>query len=207
VKDSKISCLFRGASLYTQEISDRFGRSIHLNQGKNVASTAWVDPALEAAGEIEDTQHAKYLTFCLGTEDYGIEIKNVTEIIGIQKITEIPEMAAHSKGVINLRGKIIPVMDLRLRFQLPAREYDERTCIVVVHVQDTSVGLIVDTVNEVSVIPDDQIELSTGLASNQRSGFIRGIGKAGEAIKIILDIQALLFGKDMQNRSTNEVKP
>jgi purine-binding chemotaxis protein CheW len=172
-----------------------------------MATPVLVDPALEAGIDLEDTQHAKYLTFCLGTEDYGIEIRNVTEIIGIQKITEIPEMAAHSKGVINLRGKIIPVMDLRLRFLLPPREYDERTCIVVVNVQDTSVGLIVDTVNEVSVIPDDQIELSTGLASNQRSGFIRGIGKVGESIKIILDIQALLFGKEMQKRQINEVKP
>jgi purine-binding chemotaxis protein CheW len=172
-----------------------------------VANPSLVNAVTEAEYDLEDTQHAKYLTFFLGTEDYGIEIKYVTEIIGIQKITAIPEMAAHSKGVINLRGKIIPVMDLRIRFHLPPKEYDERTCIVVVQVQDTSVGLIVDTVHEVSVIPDGQIEFSSGLASNQKSGFIRGIGKVGEGIKIILDIQALLFGKDSQQRATNEVNP
>ena len=75
----------------------------------------------------EDTQKDKYLTFRIASEDYGIAIANVTEIIGIQSITEIPEMAEYIKGVINLRGKVIPVMDVRLRFKLPAREYDERT--------------------------------------------------------------------------------
>src|SRR5689334_21386438 len=91
--------------------------------------------AMEAAeSQDEDTQKDKFLTFHLGDEDYGIEIRHVTEIIGIQKITVIPEMPAYIKGVINLRGKIIPVMDVRLRFKLDARAYDERTCVVVVNI-------------------------------------------------------------------------
>ena len=82
----------------------------------------------------EDTQKDKYLTFHLGNEDYGIEIRQVTEIVGIQKITVMPEMPAYIKGVINLRGKIIPVMDVRIRFHLEPRPYDERTCVIVVNI-------------------------------------------------------------------------
>jgi purine-binding chemotaxis protein CheW len=145
----------------------------------------------------EDTQKDKYLTFHLGTEDYGIEIRFVTEIIGIQKITVIPEMPSFIKGVINLRGKIIPVMDVRLRFNLESRPYDERTCVVVVNIHDTSVGLVVDTVSEVVDIPESQIESAAGLNRNKSNAFIHGIGKIGEDIKIILDVNKLLYEGEM----------
>jgi purine-binding chemotaxis protein CheW len=145
----------------------------------------------------EDTQKDKFLTFHLGTEDYGIEIRFVTEIIGIQKITVIPEMPDFIKGVINLRGKIIPVMDVRMRFRLEPRAYDERTCVVVVNIRDTAVGLVVDTVSEVADIPESQIEPASGLNRGKSNAFIQGIGKIGEDIKIILDVDRLLYDGEL----------
>lgn len=105
----------------------------------------------------EDTQKGKFLTFSLGKEDYGVEIKYVTEIIGIQSITEVPDLPAYINGIINLRGKIIPVMDVRLRFGKTVREYDDRTCIIVIDINDISIGLIVDRVSEVINIPESEI--------------------------------------------------
>ena len=145
----------------------------------------------------EDTQKDKYLTFHLGSEDYGIEIRHVTEIIGIQKITVIPEMPDYIKGVINLRGKIIPVMDVRIRFRLEARAYDERTCVVVVNIREAAIGLVVDTVSEVADIPESQIEPAAGLNGSRSSAFIKGIGKLGDDIKIILDVDKLLYEADL----------
>jgi purine-binding chemotaxis protein CheW len=148
----------------------------------------------------EDTQKDKYLTFRIASEDYGIAIANVTEIIGIQSITEIPEMADYIKGVINLRGKVIPVMDVRLRFKLPPREYDERTCIVVVEIDGTSVGLVVDTVNEVADIPEDQVEPAP--KSKRKGGsYIQGIGKIGQEVKILLDINRILYEDELETIS------
>jgi purine-binding chemotaxis protein CheW len=145
----------------------------------------------------EDTQKDKYLTFHLGSEDYGIEIRHVTEIIGIQKITVIPEMPDYIKGVINLRGKIIPVMDVRIRFRLQERAYDERTCVVVVNIRDSTIGLVVDTVSEVADIPESQIEPAAGLNGSRGNAFIKGIGKQGDDIKIILDVDKLLYEADL----------
>ena len=148
----------------------------------------------------EDTQKDKYLTFRIASEDYGIAIANVTEIIGIQSITEIPEMADYIKGVINLRGKVIPVMDIRLRFKLPPREYDERTCIVVVEIDGTSVGLVVDTVNEVADIPEEQVEPAP--KSKRKGGsYIQGIGKIGQEVKILLDINRILYEDELETIS------
>jgi purine-binding chemotaxis protein CheW len=152
-----------------------------------------------ASEEEEDTQKDKYLTFHLGNEVYAIEIRHVTEIIGILKITPIPEMPAHVKGVINLRGKIIPVMDVRTRFRIEPRAYDERTCVIVVHLQDTDVGLVVDTVSEVADLPEANIEAAGGLAQGRGTAFIKGIGKVGDDIRIILDVDKLLFDKELQN--------
>ena len=142
--------------------------------------------------EDEDTQKGKYLTFTVDREDYGIEIYNVTEIIGIQKITDVPDMPAYIKGVINLRGKVISVMDVRLRFKMPEREYDDRTCIVVVNITGAAVGLVVDTVKEVANIPDSQIELPPEVAEASSQSYVSGLGKIGEDIKILLDVAKLV---------------
>jgi len=148
----------------------------------------------------EDTQKDKYLTFHIATEDYGIAIANVTEIIGIQRITEIPEMPDYIKGVINLRGKVIPVMDVRLRFKLPPRDYDERTCIIVVEIDGSSVGLVVDTVNEVADIPEDQVEPPP--KSKRKGGsYIQGIGKINKEVKILLDINKILYEEELESIS------
>jgi purine-binding chemotaxis protein CheW len=147
----------------------------------------------------EDTQKGKFLTFTLGNEAYGLEIKYVTEIIGVQEITEIPELPEYIRGIINLRGKIIPVMDVRLRFRKPFKEYNDRTCIVVVDIKDISVGLIVDAVSEVMTIQDQDVvpppELNKGLGNK----YIKGIGKVGSEVKLLLDCSKLLNDDEVQN--------
>lgn len=147
----------------------------------------------------EDTQKDKYLTFHLAGEDYGIEICYVIEIIGIQSITEVPDMPNFICGVINLRGKVIPVMDVRARFGLPARDYDERTCIIVINVDSTEVGLVVDEVSEVADIPESQVEPAPRTSKNTESSFIQGMGKMNNKVKILLDAHKLLFSGEMQH--------
>ncbi len=149
----------------------------------------------------EDTQKDKFLTFHLAGEDYGLEIAYVTEIIGIQKITEVPDMPEFVKGVINLRGKVIPVMDVRSRFNLELREYDERTCIIVVDMKETAVGLVVDQVNEVVDIPEDQIEPPPKTGKKSSSRFIQGMGKMGDDVKILLRVDKLLFDEELEQLS------
>lgn len=139
----------------------------------------------------EDTQRGKYLTFGLGSEYFGIEIKFVTEIIGVQTITEVPELPEYIRGIINLRGKIIPVMDVRLRFKKPFREYNDRTCVIVVEMRDLSIGLIVDNVSEVTSIPDAEI-VPPPEVSHGAHRYIKGIGKVGGDVKLILDCDKLL---------------
>lgn len=141
---------------------------------------------------IEDTQKGKFLTFSIGKENYGIEIQYVTEIIGIQEITEVPELPDFIRGIINLRGKIIPVMDVRLRFKKPFREYNDRTCIIVVDIQDISIGLIVDNVCEVLTIDEENIVPPPDLKADFYNRYVRGIGKVGSDVKLLLDCHKLL---------------
>lgn len=161
-----------------------------------------VDSDLQDAGLVEeieeDTQDGKYLTFSLGNEEYGIEIRNVTEIIGIQSITDLPDTPVFVKGVINLRGKVIPVIDVRLRFNIQEKEYNDRTCIVVVNISNKSVGLIVDTVSEVLDIPHKDIEAPPKVNNRAGSRYIQGLGKVGDNVKILLDTHKLLFGDEIE---------
>jgi purine-binding chemotaxis protein CheW len=161
--------------------------------------------AEDAFSDEEDTQKGKFLTFHLAKEDYGIEIRHVTEIIGIQKITEVPDMPDYVRGVINLRGKVIPVMDVRTRFRMPPREYDERTCIVVVNVEEKAVGLVVDQVNEVADIPEGQIEPPPSTRQGSGSRYIQGMGKIGEEVKILLDVGTLLYDANMEQTAAVEL--
>ncbi len=147
---------------------------------------------LEEALEVgEDTQKDKYLTFALGKEEYGIEISYVTEIIGLQAITEVPEFSGYLKGIINLRGKIIPVIDVRLRFNKETKEYNDRTCTIVIEVNSISVGLIVDNVAEVLSITEENI-VPPPSVSNEQNKYIKGIGKVESNVKLILDCDMLL---------------
>ncbi|PYG88252.1 purine-binding chemotaxis protein CheW [Ruminiclostridium sufflavum DSM 19573] len=150
----------------------------------------------------EDTQKGRFLIFTMGNEMYGIEIRFVTEIIGIQTITEVPELPQYIRGIINLRGKIIPVMDVRLKFKKPFMEYNDRTCIIVVDINEVSIGLIVDRVLEVLSIPEGNIvsppELNRGLGNR----YIKGIGKAGNAVKLLLDCEKLIAEGELENLNT-----
>ena len=147
--------------------------------------------------ENEDTLKNMYLTFRLGNEDYGIEIRYVTEIVGMQKITEVPDMPIFVKGVVNLRGQVIPVLDMRLRFHIESRSYDERTCIVVVNIEETQVGLVVDTVNEVRHIDDEQISPPPRIAGADAAQYIQGMGKVNEEVIILLEGQRLLYEHEL----------
>lgn len=148
-------------------------------------------PALE-----EETLKGKFLTFALGAEVYGIEIRYVTEIIGLQAITEVPDLKEYVKGIINLRGKIIPVIDVRRRFGKPSKEYNDRTCIIVVDIKDISVGLIVDTVAEVLTILDQDIVPPPQLNNNNQQRFIKAVGKVENAVTLILDCDRLLSDEE-----------
>lgn len=144
----------------------------------------------------EDTQKDKYLIFTIDKEDYGIQIKYVIEIIGIQTITKVPELDDYIKGIINLRGKIIPVMDVRLRFKKPVMEYDDRTCIIVVDVGELTVGLIVDRVSEVVNIPEDQVVLPPQTSKKSKNKYINAIGKIGNDVRLLIDCNKLLNDED-----------
>lgn len=146
----------------------------------------------------EDTQKDKYLTFTLGNDYFGIEILHVTEIIGLQAITAVPNLPDYIKGIINLRGKIIPVMDVRLRFKKELREYDDRTCIIVVDIDEISVGLIVDRVSEVIDIGEESISPPPAVGKNSQNGYVKSIGKLGEEIKLILDCEKLLSEEEVK---------
>lgn len=147
----------------------------------------------------EDTQKGKYLTFVLGNEAFGIGIEYVTEIIGILPINEIPEQPEHIRGIVNLRGKIISVMDMRLRFKMPFCEYNERTCIIVINTLDNSIGLIVDSVAEVLSISEEAIVPLPVANTDFSNQFIQGVGKVDNEVKLILDCEKLLSVANIKN--------
>ena len=146
--------------------------------------------------EEEDTQKDKYLTFSLGDEVYGIDIRVVIAIIGIQKITTVPEVPDYVRGLINLRGKIIPVVDMRLRFRREYREYTDRTCVIVVEINGVLIGLIVDGVSEVLDIAEKNVVPPPDLRASQNK-YIRGIGKLESSVVLLLDWEKL-FSEDDQ---------
>lgn len=145
--------------------------------------------------------YQKLLTFSLGSEGYGITILKVKEIIGMMDITPVPRTPEFIKGVINLRGKIIPVMDLRIKFGMEEQEYDERTCIIVVEVSLNGVqkllGVVVDTVSEVVTISSDQIEPPPEYGTGAEHNSILGIGKIKERVVIILDIDEVFLCEEV----------
>lgn len=145
--------------------------------------------------------YQKLLTFSLGSEGYGISILKVKEIIGMMDITPVPRTPEFIKGVINLRGKIIPVMDLRVKFSMDAQEYDERTCIIVVEVSINGaqklLGVVVDTVSEVVTISSDQIEPPPEYGTSVEHNSILGIGKIKERVVIILDIDEVFLCEEV----------
>ncbi|HWP80941.1 MAG TPA: chemotaxis protein CheW [Candidatus Acidoferrum sp.] len=150
-----------------------------------------------AGDEEEDDMKGRFLTFQVDRELFGIELRNVMEIVGIQPITQMPEMPDYIKGIVNLRGKIIPVMDVRLRFGKSAIEYHDRTCIIVIDFDGISIGLIVDSVSEVLAIPDADIAEKPEIGSMRSRGYINNIGKIGERVILLLDCQKLLSEEEL----------
>ena len=147
--------------------------------------------------EQDDSIEDMYLTFDLGNEEYGVGIADVTEIVGMQKIMPITDMPDHVRGVINLRGKVIPVMDVRLRFGMPARAYDDRTVIIVLEVDEAPAGLIVDSVREVLEIPTGNIDRPARFARGGARPVIAGLGRIEDRVAVLLDPGVLVSDADV----------
>lgn len=147
-------------------------------------------------------KEGKYLTFVLGAEEYGLEILKVREIIGYMEITSVPQTPHYVKGVINLRGQVIPVIDLRAKFGMESTEVTEETCIIVVEItqgdRKFSTGIVVDRVQEVLDIAGKNIEEAPQFGSAVNTDFILGMGKIGDTVKILLDIDRVLASDDLQ---------
>jgi purine-binding chemotaxis protein CheW len=150
--------------------------------------------------DIIDTLAGKYLTFVLGKEEYGISIMTIKEIIGMMPITFVPQTPGHVKGVINLRGKVIPVIDLRLRFNIEEKAYTERTCIIVVEIAGSvgtiQVGIVVDAVSEVLNIRKEDIQSPPESGANLKTDYILGMAKMNGDVKILLDIEHVLYDEN-----------
>lgn len=141
----------------------------------------------------EDTTKDKYLTFKIDGEEYGIDISHVIEIISLSAITWVPETSNFLKGIINLRGSIVPAIDVRLRFRKLEKEYDSLTCIIVIEYNEYTVGLIVDTVDEVMHIPESNISAPPNAKLKFQNKFIKNIGRVGENVQLLLDLDKFLF--------------
>ncbi len=146
-------------------------------------------------------KEGKYLTFCLDSEEYGIGILKIREIIGMMKITSVPQTPDFVKGVINLRGKVIPVVDLRMKFGMDAADYTERTCIVVVEIENQTghveFGLVVDSVSEVLNIKGEDVEAAPTFGTKLNTDFILGMAKMEGGVKILLDIDRVMSADEI----------
>lgn len=143
-----------------------------------------------------DSRSGKYLTFFLGDEEYGLEILKVSEIIGMQPITRVPRVPDFVRGVINLRGKVIPVTDLRTKFEMVVEEGRD-ACIIVVQMKGVQTGVIVDRVSEVVAIADHEVEDAPSFGAGIRTEFLLGIGKAGGRVKLLVNIDKVLESAEL----------
>lgn len=167
-----------------------------------------MDDLIKADEEFEDMQQGRFLTFAIDNEEFGIPISFVNEIIKMQKINDIPEAATFVKGIINLRGQIISVIDMRLRFKKPPVEYDDRTCIIIVEIDGIKAGLIVDNVSEVIDIASSEISLPPDIRTGFQSRYINGIGKMKDHVVLILDCNKLFNEDELESISAgNASKP
>jgi purine-binding chemotaxis protein CheW len=160
-------------------------------------------PANDNTAAQSDVRAGKYLTFQLSNEEFGIRVLKVREIMGIQEITAVPQTPAHIKGVINLRGKVVPVVDLRLKFGLAAADYTQRTCIIVTQVQGEGgpvmMGIVVDGVSEVLNLTGSEIEDTPDFGEEISGSYLLGLAKVKGKVKILLDIDRVLSTPDLHN--------
>lgn len=156
----------------------------------------------------KEQKDGKFLTFILDENDYGVPILNVSEIIGITPITPVPKTPNFIKGVINLRGKIIPVMDLRLKFEMIERAYDQNTCIIIINLEvkglAKQIGIVVDIVSEVNNIPASEIEEPPSYGNENKYSFISGVGKIKEKVVMLLDIEKAIFAEEIMHLFKNK---
>jgi purine-binding chemotaxis protein CheW len=156
-----------------------------------------------ASASHADARSGKYLTFQLGREEFGIRVLKVREIMGILEITAVPQTPPHVKGVVNLRGKVVPVIDLRLKFGLPAADYSQRTCIIVTQVKGESglimMGVIVDGVSEVLNLAPSDIEDTPDFGQEITGSYLLGLAKVKGKVKILLDIDKVLSSQDLHH--------
>jgi purine-binding chemotaxis protein CheW len=159
--------------------------------------TETMDQAVKAMADRE----GKYLTFTLASEEYGIGILKIREIIGMMPITTVPQTPGFVKGVINLRGKVIPVIDLRLRFGMDAIDYTERTCIIVVEIEGSAgtvqIGIVVDAVSEVLNVNAEDVEETPTFGAKLNTDYILGMAKMEGGVKILLDIDKVLSSEEI----------
>ena len=155
-----------------------------------------VGALIETVGDTSEME-GRYLTFWTDGQLFGVPIADVVQIVGMQEVTEIPEFPVYAKGIINLRGKVVPVIDVRLKFNQPERPYDDKTCIIVVTVDGMQVGLIVDSVAEVVTVGADQSSAPPDLGSRSGDKYLSAIAKVGD--KVILNIDCdKFFQSDLQ---------
>lgn len=156
----------------------------------------------EQADQNITEMQGKYLTFWTDRQLFGVPIADVVQIVGMQQITSIPDFPPYAKGIINLRGAIIPVIDVRLRFHKPEVSYNERTCIIVTHIQQHAAGLIVDAVDEVTDIDESLISAPPKMsASELQADYLTGIGKLEQKIVLLLDIGKIVSKHEFETLS------
>ena len=168
---------------------------------QTTATVAKTGQQIQGMNRVRTLEGRKFLTFLMANEKYGLEILKVREIIGMMDVTPIPTTPAFVRGVINLRGKVIPVVDLRLKFGMEAKQDTQRTCIIVVHLarasQEMIMGIIVDEVSEVLDIDQDQIEPPPSFGADIRTDFILGMGKVNQRVVTMLDIDRVLTEREI----------
>ncbi len=158
----------------------------------------------ELEGVFAQEMEGKYLTFFTDGQLYGIPITNVVQIIGIQEITKVPEFPYYAKGIINLRGSIIPIIDMRLRFGKDEIAYSQRTCIIVARIGEKQVGFVVDGVDEVTEIPDDAVSESPNIFSDNVTNYICGVGKHLDKVVLLLDMSNVISDSAFSDVAFNE---
>lgn len=156
-------------------------------------------------GELNASEmDGKYLTFFTENQLFGVPIADVVQIVGIQTITEVPEFPSYAKGVINLRGSIIPVIDVRLRLGKKEKEYDERTCIIVTLIKDNAMGFIVDAVDSVTDISDENISAPPKISDDQTSTYLTGIAKHNDKVVLLMNTSKMLSDNVIELLSTSQ---
>ena len=165
----------------------------------NATTTHASDPSRHALPAHADagTAGGEFLTFALSAEEYGVDILKVQEIRGYDAVTRLPDAPAHIKGVINLRGTIVPVVDMRVKFRLERADYGPTTVMIVLNVGGRVVGMVVDSVSDVVTLTPDQVKPAPDLGASVAAEYLRGLGTVGERMLILLDIERLMASTEM----------